>query len=368
METIPFLEYSLYQMFHMFIFWSFIGWCIEVCDMTLETGEYQNRGFLNMPICPIYGFGVLMVVIFFRPISHTFFPLFLATMILCTTFELLIGLGMEKLFGARWWDYSNKKFNYKGYICPEISILWGLGCVIVVRIVHPMVETVVDLIPVKMGLALIVIWSALIVIDLTASICAVNKLNSRLKQIDEISKIMLLSAVKIGENLAEKTLGTKEKYDRIVESAEAKTQALKEKYDKFAENNSAKNQERSQEWQEWKEKHYADWKEKYYKYFPHRKDKSRYEEIEQEYGGIVNAEDFKPNDWREKFEKLVDTRDRSIERLLKAFPQLRSISYSEAMDALKMRWNELSHRKKDTADGSGNTDNDNDTENSPPEL
>ena len=348
METIPFLEYSLYQMFHMFIFWSFIGWCIEVCDMTLETGEYQNRGFLNMPICPIYGFGVLMVVIFFRPIAHTFVPLFLATMILCTAFELLIGLGMEKLFGARWWDYSNKKFNYRGYICPEISILWGLGCVIVVRIVHPMVEKVVDLIPVKMGLALIVVWSVLIVIDLISSICAVNKLNNRLKQIDEISKVMLLSAVKIGENLAEKTLDTKEKYDKLVESAEAKTQVLKEKYDKFAENNSAKNQERSQEWQEWKEKHYVDWKERYYKYFPRRKDKSRYEEIEQEYGRIVETEDFKPSDWREKFEKLVDTRDRSIERLLKAFPQLRSISYSEAMDALKMRWNELSHRKKDT--------------------
>lgn len=328
METIPFLEYSLYQMFHLFIFWSFIGWCIEVCDMTLETGEYQNRGFLNMPICPIYGFGVLMVVIFFRPIEHTFFPLFLASMILCTTFELLIGLGMEKLFGARWWDYSNKKFNYKGYICPEISILWGLGCVLVVRIVHPTVEKIVDLIPVKMGLFLIVLWSVLIVIDLISSICAVNKLNNRLKQIDEISKVMLLSAVKIGENLAEKTLETKERYDKIVESADARTQ-------------------------EWKEKHYYGWKERYSKYFPHRREKM--EEIEREYGKIVNAEDFQISDWQERFENLVETKDSSVERLLKAFPQLRSISYSEAMEALKNRWAELSHRRKGK-DGDGGTD------------
>lgn len=317
METIPFLEYSLYQMFHMFIFWSFIGWCIEVVDMTIETGEYQNRGFLNMPICPIYGFGVLMVVIFFRPIEHTFFPLFLSTMILCTTFELLVGLGMEKMFGARWWDYSHKKFNYKGYICPEISILWGLGCVIVVRIVHPTVEKIVDLIPVKMGLGLICLWSVLIVIDLISSICAVNKLNNRLKQIDEISKVMLLSAVKIGGNLAEKTLETKERYDKIVESADTKTQ---------------------------------EWKEKYYKYFPHRKDKQRLDEIEREYGKIVEAEDFKISDWRERFEKLVEIKDSSVERLLKAFPQLRSVSYSEAMDALKMRWTEMSHKRKNKGD------------------
>ena len=67
--------------------------------MTLETGEYQNRGFLNMPICPIYGFGVLMVVIF-RPISHTIIPLFFTSGILCTVFELAVGLGMENCFTA----------------------------------------------------------------------------------------------------------------------------------------------------------------------------------------------------------------------------------------------------------------------------
>lgn len=339
METIPFLEYSLYQMFHMFIFWSFIGWCIEVCDMTLETGEYQNRGFLNMPICPIYGFGVLMVVIFFRPISHTFFPLFLSTMFLCTAFELLVGIGMEKMFGARWWDYSNKKFNYKGYICPEISILWGLGCVIVVRIVHPMVEIVVDKIPVKMGLGLILLWSVLIVIDLISSICAVNKLNNRLKQIDKISKLMLLAAVKIGGNLAEKTLETKGVYDKIAESADAKTQ------------------EWNQEWHDWKERRYSDWEEKYYKYFPHRKDRQKIDEIEKEYGKIVESEDFKISALREDFEKLVDTKDSSIERLLKAFPQLRSVSYSEAMDALKLRWKEISHRRKSRGEDEEDTPN-----------
>lgn len=300
--------------------------------MTLETGEYQNRGFLNMPICPIYGFGVLMVVIFFRPLEHTFFPLFIVTGILCTTFELLVGLGMEKMFGARWWDYSHEKFNYRGYICPKVSILWGMGCVIVIRIVHPMVEKVVDLIPTEMGLGLIVLWSILIVIDLISSICAVNKLNNRLKQIDEISKIMLVSAVKIGGNLAEKTLETKERYDKIVESADAKTH-------------------------EWKEKYYYEWKEKYYKYFPHRRDKQKIDEIEQEYGKIVEAEDFKISDWRERFESLVEIKDSSIERLLKAFPQLKSVSYSEAMDALKMRWAEMSHRRKSKdSDGGGTSD------------
>lgn len=286
MEPIPFIEYSLYQMFHMFIFWAFIGWGIEVCWMTLETGEYQNRGFLNMPICPIYGFGVIMVTVFFRPVSHTVIPLFIVTSILCTVFELLVGLGMEKLFGARWWDYSHERYNYKGYICIKISILWGMGCVIVIRLVQPIVEKFIDLMPVKLGLALIVLWSVLIVIDLISSICAVNKLNNRLKQIDEISKIMLMSAVKIGENLSQETLDVKGKYDKFIEARDAKTLALKQRYEK-----------------------------------------------------IVNAADFKVSEWTDKYEGLINVRDRSVERLLKAFPHMRSISYSESMETLRKRLN-----------------------------
>lgn len=300
MEPIPFIEYSLYQMFHMFIFWSFVGWGIEVCWMTLETGEYQNRGFLNMPICPIYGFGVIMVTVFFRPVSHTVIPLFVVTSILCTAFELLVGLGMEKLFGARWWDYSHERYNYKGYICLKISILWGMGCVIVIRLVQPMVEKFIDLMPVKMGLALIMLWSVLIVIDLISSICAVNKLNNRLKQIDEISKIMLMSAVKIGENLSQETLDVKGKYDKFIEAKDAKTLALKQRYEK-----------------------------------------------------IVSAADFKVSEWKEKYEGLVNTRDYSVERLLKAFPHMRSISYSESMDTLRKRLNNrisVSKAKHDSKD------------------
>ncbi len=279
LEKIPFIEFSLYEMFHIFIFWAFIGWCIEVCYMTLETGEYQNRGFLNMPICPIYGFGVIMVTVFFRPLSHTVIPLFFATSFLCTSFELLVGIGMEKLFGARWWDYSHERFNFRGYICMKVSILWGLGCVLVIRVVQPMVETVVDNIPVRLGLALIVIWSALIVIDLIASICAVNKLNSRLKQIDEISKLMLHSAVKIGGKLSKETLGAKEKYDRLVTAADEKTQHI-----------------------------------------------------------------------RHSYEKLIDLKDRSVERLLKAFPNMRSISYPESLELLKRRLKVFSRRKADCSE------------------
>lgn len=249
MTIIPFIDYSLYQMALMFCFWAFVGWCIEVCYMTIETGEYQNRGFLSMPICPIYGFGVLMIAVFSRPIADKPLLLFVISLVLCTTLELVVGLGMEKLFNTRWWDYSHEKFNYRGYICPKVSILWGLGCVLVIKVVQPLVETVVNHIPFKAGIIFIVIMAVLIAIDLTASLCAVANLNKRLKQIDDISALMLKGSIKIGEKLANET-----------------------------------------------------------------------------------------NEILDKYEKLLAIRDRQTERFLRAFPNIRSVTHSESMEALKQKY------------------------------
>lgn len=217
MQTIPYVGYSLYQLFLMFCFWSFIGWCIEVIDMTYETGEYQNRGFLNMPICPIEGLGVIMVTVLFKPISNTIVPLFLACTILCTAFELFVGWGMEKIFHARWWDYSNMKFNYKGYICLRNSIFFGAGCVVVIRYIQPMVEKAIDSIPLKAGITIVIVMSVLIAVDTAVSLMAVKKLNEKFRRIDEISKLMLSGSVKVGMKLASGTLKVKSNVDKIID-------------------------------------------------------------------------------------------------------------------------------------------------------
>lgn len=285
MQTIPYIEFSLYQMFLMFCFWSFVGWCIEVVDMTLETGEYQNRGFLNMPICPIYGFGVLMIVVFFRPINNTFFPLFFASMLLCTTFEFLIGWGMEKLFHARWWDYSHMKFNFKGYICLRNSLFFGLGCVLVVRVVQPVVEEAIDAIPVKIGLGIIAIMSVLILLDTVASVLAVKKLNDKIRRLDEISQIMLAFSVKTGMKLANGALKVKSNVYKI---RDAKDNMVEKVQDMNA----------------------------------------------------ANIEKLKS-----EYERLITERDAATERLLKAFPSMRSHRYSEALQLIK----DKIHGKADTA-------------------
>ena len=171
--------------------------------------------------------------------------------------------------------------------------------------------------------------SALVlVIDIVASLSAVRKLNLRLKQLDEISKVMLLSAEKIGGTLSQKTLEGKEIYDNAIEKADTKTQEIKEK---IAEKTDATTQS---------------FREKYEQLKSTKDGESRFAEIKAKYGKIVDAADFKLSEWREKYDRLMDARDRSVERLIKAFPQLRSTSYGDTMESLKRRLKVISAKVK----------------------
>ncbi|MCM1060997.1 MAG: putative ABC transporter permease [Eubacterium sp.] len=273
MQTVPYIDYSLYELFLIFCFWSFIGWCIEVVDMAYETGEYQNRGFLNMPICPIEGFGMIMVIIFFKEIKNTVIPLFIASTILCTAFELLVGLGMEKIFHARWWDYSHMKFNYKGYICLRNSLFFGGGCVLCVRVVEPFVEKVINALPEKIGLAIVIIMAVLIAADTVSSFSAALNLSRRIKRLDEISERLLTFSVKTGKRLAAGTLKVKDNVETVAEKLQA-----------IDENNAA-----------------------------------QLERLQKE------------------FEKLLSEQNRGAERQLIAFPRMKSEKYAESLDLLRSK-------------------------------
>ena len=219
MTTIPFIGYNFYTMFFIFLFWSFIGWMIEIVDMTYETGEFQNRGFLNMPICPIYGVGVLMILIFFRPFKDTYWQLALISLVLCSAFEYFMGWIMEKAFHTRWWDYSHMKFNLHGYVCLRNALFFGVGCMVMYHWLEPAVETMISKIPVRVGWGIIAVMSLLIIIDTISSIMAAKKLQSRIRRLDEISAMMLTVSEKTGMKLADGTLKVKSGVDKAKESA-----------------------------------------------------------------------------------------------------------------------------------------------------
>ena len=140
---------DFYGVAWIFIMYAFVGWCCEVIFAALCDGKFVNRGFLAGPVCPIYGFGVLIVVCVLNPIKDNIFVLFIGSVLLTSALEFAAGWALERFLHQKWWDYTDIPFNIKGYVCLKFSLLWGLACVFVVKLVHPTLFALVMKIPVS---------------------------------------------------------------------------------------------------------------------------------------------------------------------------------------------------------------------------
>lgn len=303
-EKIDILGFSLYEMCLLFIVWSFIGWAIEVCAHALKMGEYSNRGFLSMPICPIYGFGVLIITILLHPFIDIPILMFICSSLICTAFELFVGVTMKMIFHNVWWDYSDEHFNFKGYICLKTSILWGMGCLIVEYCAEPQIEWLVDSIPTTAGTVFIGVMGVLIIIDCSNSVAAVYKLNLRLKEISEISEKMYNSSQKLGKALADTALTA---VDKGSEAAAVIYEKKLEGQEKAAE---LKNDIRE---------------------------------------NITDMKDETVEKLRARYDALVAFSDKNVERMIKAFPSMHSVKYRKEFENIRAKLRERASERKDRA-------------------
>ena len=123
----------------MFILYSIIGWIGEMIYCYIYDRSFVNRGFLNGPVCPIYGCGALFIVFMVKQYQNNILLVFLFGLIGCSVLEYITSYLMEKVFHAKWWDYSKHKFNINGRVCLLNSIIFGIGSVIIIYLIQPMV-------------------------------------------------------------------------------------------------------------------------------------------------------------------------------------------------------------------------------------
>ena len=117
---------TIYHTINWFFALSFIGYLLECTVLSYENRRpVLNRGFGHGPFCVIYGFGALGACLILEPLAGQPVELYFASMVMATSMELVTAHIMIKLFGAFWWDYSRKPFNYRGIICLESSLAWG---------------------------------------------------------------------------------------------------------------------------------------------------------------------------------------------------------------------------------------------------
>lgn len=132
-----------------FFIYSFFGWIIETIYAILIDGYFVKRGFLYGFICPIYGFGAVALILLTKKMYGRPFFKFLISTLAFTTFEYLISLGLEMLFGLRWWDYTNDFLNIQGRISLLYSIFWGFIGLVLLEKLHPFIQDLLDKINLK---------------------------------------------------------------------------------------------------------------------------------------------------------------------------------------------------------------------------
>ena len=178
--------FSLYQTLAYFLIYSCLGWCLEVVYAAVTTGKLVNRGFLNGPVCPIYGFGMVIVLYALTPLVDNTLLLYLGGVILPSALELVGGWALYKLYRTRWWDYSDYPFNIGGYICLEFCLLWGVGTLVVMRIVHPIIAGLVAMVPTLVGVILMCILYAVYATDVVATAIAASTLADTLDTMEKL--------------------------------------------------------------------------------------------------------------------------------------------------------------------------------------
>ena len=192
---------SIYYSILYFFVYGFLGWCTEVIFAAFKQHRFVNRGFLNGPICPIYGVGVTLVIACLEAFQSNLLLLYISSVILVIVLEGVTGWAMDKLFHNKWWDYSKLPFNIGGYVCLLFSLIWGVACVFIVYFVHPLIHQVLSLIPHTAGIALIAILGIALLSDMIVTTSAIVKFNQYLELLKHITDELHAISNQIGAEL-----------------------------------------------------------------------------------------------------------------------------------------------------------------------
>lgn len=244
------MHYTWFQILWFFFLYGFLGWCCEVAFAAVCHGKFINRGFLNGPICSIYGFGVLSVLLVLEPLKDNLLILFLGSVVFTSLLEFLTGWVLEKLFHDKWWDYTNRPLNIRGYVCLEFSLAWGAACVFVVDVFHPLIVRLVNVIPLTPGWVLLAVFGAAWVADHIITIIEVCRLPKRLRALNAIEDALTAISDEIGENIYKGASGAKNVGEEVAATAREKARLQAEKNAAFRQTVQERNEELRQSLQE----------------------------------------------------------------------------------------------------------------------
>ena len=173
------MEYTLYQLAWLFLFYSLGGWCVLTLFSLITRRELTNTGFLNLPLCPIYGLEAVTYTVFLKELAGRPVWLFIGGMILSAFFTFLAGFLLERLAHRKWWDFSLSRFSFEGYVRLPSAAVSGLAAVLVLRWGNPLLLRLADAIPSRIGFFLLIGIACLLALDFAGSLTSVWALGRR---------------------------------------------------------------------------------------------------------------------------------------------------------------------------------------------
>lgn len=181
-------SYNWYQWLAFFYTYCFFGWCIESTYVSVRKKHFVNRGFLRLPLIPIYGSGAVIMLFVSIPVRNNLFLVFLFGMIAASALEYVTGYVMERLFKMKYWDYSNNRFQLHGYICLGTSIAWGFLSIALTEFIHTPVERLLLSMNHNLLITLVAIVSVLFVADTIESVKAALDLGKMLETMTRLKQ------------------------------------------------------------------------------------------------------------------------------------------------------------------------------------
>ncbi len=200
------MNYTPEQLLAMFFVYAVLGWCTEVAYAAVCTGKFVNRGFLNGPACPIYGFGAVLIVLLLTPVQDNVPLLFLGAVVVTSALEYGTGYVLEKIFHERWWDYSDLPFNLSGYVCLKFSLLWGLACLLVMKMLHPTILLFIGLVPTMLLRVLLALSAAVVGTDLFVTVVGIQRMRRRLRLLGRLAEELHELSDDVGRSISDNVL------------------------------------------------------------------------------------------------------------------------------------------------------------------
>lgn len=173
--------------FLLFFIYSVIGWFVEVTYVYIGTKKFINRGFLIGPYIPIYGYSALIMALYLTQYKDNPLTVFLLAIFICTFIEYMISFNMEKLFNARWWDYSNSKFNINGRVCLKNGLGFGFLSLLLIYLINPWLVNLLEKLNPKLLIIISVICLVIFVFDFITSLIVTFDIKNKIKKFDSDS-------------------------------------------------------------------------------------------------------------------------------------------------------------------------------------